>query len=210
MLLRSLTLLTCLSAMAAAQGTFEGSLSMNVRDDNGKTMPITYLMKDGKMRFEMSGAGGQGGLVIDPAGQKMLVIVDAMRMYMEMSLPQPTPGRQGRGGDRSPTVQTGRTETIAGYQCTHVTTTDDDGGSVDACVTSELGSFRMFTGGDPMQPPREAGWSSGLGPNSFPLKVQKGDNVLLLVTKVERKTLEGSLFSAPAGYRKFAMPGRGG
>jgi hypothetical protein len=202
-----LALMTFTTAGTGAQGTFEGALSMTVRDDDGKATPVNYLIKGGKIRFQMAGEGAQGGLVLDPAGQKMLIIIDEMKMYMEMALPQPPTGREGRGSGRSGAAR-GRTETIAGYQCTHVTTTDDDGATVDSCVTSELGTFRMFLAGDGMQPPQEAGWSQGLG-GSFPLKAQKGDQVLLEVTKIERKTLEASLFTAPAGYRKFAMPGRG-
>jgi hypothetical protein len=200
-------LMTSTAAAAVAQGTFEGALSMTVMDDDGKSVPVNYLIKGGKIRFQMTGEGASGGLVLDPAAQKMLIIIDEMKMYMEMALPQPATGRQGRGTARSGAAR-GRTETIAGYQCTHVTTTDDDGATVDSCVTSELGTFRMFLAGDAGQAPQEAGWASGLG-GSFPLKAQKGDQVVLEVTKIERKTLDASLFAAPAGYRKFAMPGRG-
>lgn len=213
MLLRSLTLLACVTATAAAAQTFEGAIGMTVMGDDGRTMPLTYLTKGGKIRFDMSAGDQKGGIVIDPAAQKMLIIMDEQKMYMEMPVPGSMPGRmgrQGRGTGRSGAARTGRTETIAGYHCEHVTTIDDDGASVDSCVTSELGSFRMFASGGPMQPPQEEGWATGLGAGSFPLKVQKGDKILVEVTKVQRQTLEASLFTAPAGYRKFAMPGRGG
>jgi hypothetical protein len=171
-------------------------------------MPINYLTKGGKIRYDMSAQGQQAGIVIDPAAQKMFIIMDAQKVYMEQNLSRPRPGREGRGTTRRDAQRTGRTETIAGYQCEHILTTDDDGASVDSCVTTELGAFRMFTGGGPMQPPREAGWASGLGAGSFPLKVQKGEKVILEVTTIEPKSLEASLFTAPDGYQKFAMPGR--
>lgn len=213
MLLRTLVLLALMTATAAAQNPFEGSIAMSVTSQDGATMPVNYMVKDGKIRFDMSQSGQMGGIVIDPAGQKMLIVIDEQRMYMEMALPPAgASGRQGRGTGRSGAAaeRTGRMEMIAGIQCEHVLTTDDDGTRVDSCVTNDLGPFRMFTAGNPMQPPREAGWAAGLGPGSFPLKVQKGEKVILEVSKVERKGLEAALFAAPAGYRKFSMPGRGG
>lgn len=212
MLLRSLVSLALVTATAPAQGVFEGAIAMTMTGDDGTAMPVTYMVKDNKIRFDVSAAGQVGGLIIDPEGQKMLFVMDAQRMYMEMPLTPPAPGRQGRAssGRAGGATRTGRTETIAGMQCEHVITTDDDGASVDSCVTNELGTFRMFSAGNPMQPPREAGWALGLGAGSFPLKVQKGEKIVMEVTKVEQKTLEASLFTAPAGYRKFNLPGRGG
>ena len=57
-----------------------------------------------------------------------------------------------------------------------------------------------------MSQPREPGWASGLGPNTFPLKVTKGDKVILEVTGVEKKTLDAALFVAPPAFNKFEMP----
>ncbi len=45
-----------------------------------------------------------------------------------------------------------------------------------------------------------------LGRDAFPLKVQRaGDNIAFEVTKVERKSLDASLFSVPDGFQKFDM-----
>jgi hypothetical protein len=212
LLLVSLLLLSLVTVPpAAAQGTFEGAVSLNVTGDDGKSMPMNYLTKGGKIRFDMSaGPGQEGAMLIDPTAQKMLMIMDTQRMYMEMDLTQPAPGRQDGAATQRPPVRTGKIETIAGYRCEHIIVTDDDGTSTDACVSSELGSFRMFVGGGPMSPPREAGWSTRLGANAFPLKVQKGEKVILEVTKVEPKSLDAALVAAPQGYQKFSRPGMRG
>ena len=97
-------------------------------------------------------------------------------------------------------------ETIAGYKCEHVTVTDDDGASVDVCVSSELGGFRMPAASNPTAPQKEAGWIAQIGSTSFPLKVQKGGKTIMAVTAIEKKTLDATLFTAPEGYQSFSMP----
>ena len=197
-------LMVCIAAPLGAQA-FEGTVTMNVVGDNGAAHPISYMLKGGKMRFDPGGA--QVSVIIDPAAQRMMVIMNAQKMYMEREFGSVSAAVQQQTGGKTPTVtRTGRMDTVAGYKCEHVTVTDDDGQSVDSCISNELGGFRMPTASNPMAPQREPGWITQLGSGAFPLKVTKGGKTVMEVTAIEKKTLDPALFTAPDGYKSFQMP----
>ncbi len=160
--------LMCIASPLAAQ-SFEGTVSMNITSDNGKTTSITYMLKDGKMRFDPGGQ--QVSVIIDPATQRMTVIMNAQKMYMERDFSSATAAVQQQAtGKRPDIVRTGKTETIAGYKCEDITVTDDDGKSVDTCISSELGGFRMPAASNPDARPQGAkrdGFGE-IGSRSFP------------------------------------------
>lgn len=198
--------LMCIASPLAAQ-SFEGTVTMNIVSADGSAHPISYMIKGGKMRFDVG--GGQMSVVLDPVAQRMMVIMNAQKMYMERDFGSTVAAVQQQVGEKHPSiVRTGKRETIAGYKCEHVTVTDDDGASVDACISSELGGFRMPAASNPMSPQKEAGWMTQLGSTSFPLKVTKGGKTIMEVTAIEKKALDAALFTAPEGYQSFAMPKR--
>jgi hypothetical protein len=206
MIRTALALAFCTSSLAAQ--TFEGAISMTITGDDGRSMPLTYKVKGGKIRYDMAGRGGQVGVIIDPGAQKMIMIMTAQRMVMEndLSVPGAAPSRPAGA---APTVnRTGRTETVAGYRCEHTIITDADGATVDVCITSEIGaSFQMPGAGNPMSQRAQPGWTSQLGRNAFPLKIQRGDKVSMEVTKIEKRTVDAALFEAPPDFQKMNMPG---
>jgi hypothetical protein len=201
----ALTLLCSASPLAAQQ--FEGTVTMNMVSDDGSSRSMSYLIKGGKMRFDPAGA--PVSVIIDPVGQHMILIMNAQKMYMERDFTGALAAMQPPGGVKTPAmVRTGKTEVVAGYKCEHITITDDDGQSVDACVSSELGGFRLPAASNPMAPQKEAGWMSQVGATSFPLKVTKGGKTIVVVSAIEKKPLDPALFAAPEGYTSFAMPRR--
>ena len=199
--------LLCIAPPLLAQ-SFEGTVSMNVTSDNGTVHAVSYMLKGGKLRFD-PGGGEQMSVIIDPGAQRMTVIMKAQKMYMERDFAGTVAAVQQQVAGRNAAVtRTGRFETIAGYKCEHVTVADDDGLQVDSCITPELGGLRLPAASNPMAPQREAGWLIQIGAHNFPLKVQKGGKVIMLVTAIEKKPLDASLFTAPEGYQAFAMPAR--
>jgi hypothetical protein len=195
-----------LPAMAAAQ-SFEGTVTMNTVSDNGSAHPMSYMIKGGKMRFDVG--SGQMSVVIDPVAQRLMVVMNAQKMYMERDFAGAVATVQQQAGVKNPNVvRTGKMETVAGYKCEHVTITEEDGSAVDACLSSELGGFRMPAASNPMSPQKEAGWITQLGATNFPLKVSKGGKVIMEVTAVEKRALDPALFAPPEGYQSFAMPKR--
>jgi hypothetical protein len=194
--------LLCIAPPLAAQG-FEGTVTMNVTSDNGTAHVMNFMLKGGKMRFDPG--GGQVSVIIDPAEQRMLVIVNAQKMYMESSFADAA-GKIDAAGKGPTIVKTGKMETVAGYKCEDVTATDDDGKSVTICMSSELGGFRMPAASNPMAPQAEAGWLAQLGGRNFPLRVKKDGKTIMEVTAIDKKALDAGLFVAPEGYQSFAMP----
>jgi len=189
----------------AAQG-FEGSVSMNITDDNGATHAMTFMLKGGKMRFDPA-PGGQVSVIIDPATQRMTVIMNAQKMYMDRDFSGAVPALPQMDSGKAPAiVKTGKFETIAGYKCEHMTLTDTDGRSVDACMSSQLGGFRLPAASNPMAPQEESGWLAALGDRQFPLKVTKAGKTVVLVTDVQKKPMDAAMFAPPDGFQSFAMP----
>jgi hypothetical protein len=186
----------------AAQG-FEGTVTMNITSDNGNAHAMTFMLKGGKTRFEPG--GGQVSVIIDPAAQRMVVIVNAQKMYMESSFADAA-AKVDAAGNGPTIVKTGKFETVAGYKCEDVTATDDDGKSVTICMSSELGGFRMPAASNPMAPQQESGWLAQLGARNFPLRVKKDGKTVMEVTAIEKKSLDAGLFVPPEGYQSFAMP----
>ena len=202
-MIRSALLLALAATTLAAQSPFEGAISMTMTGDNGKTTELTYLVKGGKMRFDVAGGRGeQVAMIIDPAEKKSLMIMTSQRMYMEQDFADAAASAAEK--DKPAEVKrTGRTETVAGYKCEHMMITESNGSTSDVCVASGLGSFMMPGGRG--GPPRGPEWQSALDNGAFPLKVQKGDKVTLEVTKIEKKTLDAALFAPPEGFQKFDM-----
>lgn len=204
-MIRPALLLTIAAATLAAQSPFEGAISMSLTGDDGKTSELAYMVKGGKIRFDVAGRGGEKmAIIVDPAEKKSLMVMFSQKMYMEQEFGA---GAEAAAEKAKPAKveRTGKTETIAGYKCEHVTVTESDGSTSDVCETTGLGTFRMPQSGGRGGPPKELGWQAALDKGGFPLKVQKGDKVTLEVTKIEKKTLDAALFAPPEGFQKFDM-----
>lgn len=167
---------------------------------------MEYQLRDGKLRFEMAeGRDGKAAMIIDPANQKMLMLMPAQKMYMERTFSGADDAAQAASG-RAKITATGKKETVAGYACEHFLITDEDGKNIDACIAHGLGSF-LRMGGNPMSgAPAAKDWSAKIGKDGFPLKATKDGSTIMEVTKIEKMSLDPSLFSAPSGWKKFEMP----
>lgn len=204
---RATVLITLTAATLAAQAPFEGAISMTVVGDNGKAQDLHYMLKGGKLRFDMTGnRGEQMAMIIDPAEKKMLMVMTSQKMYMEQEIAAAAAVEKGKPATIK---RTGKTEMIAGYRCEHVIVTENDNSSSDVCVATGLGAFRMPSGGGRGGPPKEPGWGVALADGGFPLKVQKGETVTLEVKQIEKKSLDAALFAPPEGFQKLDM-GMGG
>ena len=207
MIRKAAALFLTFTAVPLTAQSFEGTVTMNMVSDNGDAHAISYMIKGSKIRFDVG--GGMMSVIMDPVAQRMMVIMNAQKMYMERDFGRAAAAVQQQVAGKNPAVvRTGKTETIAGYKCEHVTVTDDDGASVDVCISSELGGFRMPAVSNPMAPQKEAGWMAQLGSTSFPLKVQKGGKTIIEVTAIEKKALDPALFAAPEGFQSFEIPKR--
>ncbi len=110
-------------------------------------------------------------------------------------------------------TKTGETKTINGYKCEKWNYTSNDEQGV-AWMTKDLGALKMFSGysmhgSDDNQPE----WMKEIeSEGAFPMDVNIKDNYgndqgKMEVTSVKKESLDASLFTVPAGYKKFEMPG---
>ena len=117
---------------------------------------------------------------------------------------------QTRAQSAAPTdvklTRTGKKETIAGYECEHVTVTSARE-TADICLAKGLGSYV-----NPMSAVRsgnEPAWQKQLADEGFPLKVTDATGkVAMEVTRIEKKRLDNTLFSVPEHYTRMQMPQR--
>ncbi|MEP6491856.1 MAG: DUF4412 domain-containing protein [bacterium] len=205
--LAAVALVACLPAVLGAQGAFEGVMTIRLSGGRGGGDMI-YSVKGEQLRIDLS-TGGASMYVLHDAKNENLMVMPAQKMYMEQpqsatgASPQMTPAHKA-----SDFKMTGKTETIAGHTCEHMLISSTDAAQYDACVAKGLGIFRMPTtpmGRGPAPSPEWAGIA-----NFFPLRVQKvGGEVLLEVTKIEKKSLDNSVFTVPGDYKKLDV-GRGG
>jgi hypothetical protein len=136
------------------------------------------------------------------------MVMPARRMYMELGAP--SPAEAAADAKASDVKMTGRKETVAGIECEHVLITSD-GTQFDACIAHGLGMFPAVN--NPMARGRGAeappAWQK-LGRDAFPVKVQRvGGDISFEVTKIERKSLDASLFTVPDGFQSMGGMGRG-
>jgi hypothetical protein len=192
-----------------ARAQFEGTITMQ---PSSSANAMEYSIKGDRLRIDVnSGNTKMGSVYMLATNGKMQMVMPAMHMYMDPPVSTGQAAIDARAKTKTSIKATGRMETIAGYQCEHYTITGGDG-QYDACLSKQLGTFMA-----PMSPmgARGRGAASGdvldmLGGNAFPLKIQKvGGETSFEVTKIEKKSLDDSMFSVPSDYRKVDLSAMG-
>ena len=200
--------LLLVSAVAHAQSKFEGSITMALGAPQSKT-ELTYLIRGDQLRVDVPGAIGMGGYVVSDVGKNsVMMVMPSQRAVMDLGPLQAMAAGGAAQAAKTPDIKTtGKKETIAGTECEHVVVTVS-GDQYDVCGAKGLGSF------SPMSSPMSRGNSAPpgldrLGKDFFPLRMQKvGGDVLMQVTKIEKKSLDASMFAVPEGYQKVELLGR--
>jgi hypothetical protein len=220
-----------LAAPVAAQKSFEGVIEFQSLDSHGKVRStIVQTSKGSMLRMDMadakSGEEGKGSMIVDLKTNTITILMAEEKRYMVMpmrAIPGVHPDSDSQKYGKITLESTGRTETVAGVECTiyHGTNTEPDGkvSEGDACLAKGLGLGLM----DVMA--NRPGASQSANPTMqlfrklskedlHALKVweyKKGKPVVALeATKIERKSVPSSAFEIPEGYTKFTMPSMGG
>jgi hypothetical protein len=196
-------------SVAIAQAPkFEGVVTMVIRN-NGMANEAQYSVKDGQVRMDVQTGGMQVYMLMAPADGKVVIVMPMQRMYMDQSVDamMAAAGNKAKDTKKPDLKKTGKKETIAGLECEHVTVTDDNGQAADACVTKDLGNFVLPSG--PAGRGGQPGWQNALGEGYFPLKVSINNEVAFEVVRVEKKSLDNSIFLLPDGFQKMQMPSMG-
>ncbi|HZF38075.1 MAG TPA: DUF4412 domain-containing protein [Blastocatellia bacterium] len=220
------------TSSSAPGGAFEGEITSKSMS-MGTDMEVRYAIKGTRTRMETHSL--QGGQQADVT-QTIVTLMDLSSNTQTMLFPQTKTyttmdwgemaeeavGETGKDSsiDFPKVTSTGKTETIAGITCQHWLIGD----KMDMCLAQGLGYFGGGSGGilDKVKNPamREK-FKAQLDANpefakfaeggAFPLKIGAIENgqskTIMEVTNVERKSLDDSLFTAPADYKKTEIPG---
>jgi hypothetical protein len=194
------------ASTAGAQGSFEGVVTYQM-GNSGDTWQ--YSAKGSKVRIDMSSAHMPGGVsaIMDMGAMTTTVLMTQQHMYMTMPIPQSATLPDSVHGS---VTKTG-SEVIAGVPCDDYVGTDAKGAKqATTCLAHGMGNFAQFGANNPLMrqyASRVSGFSGAMKGGGFPLKIVKEDGqTTMLATKVEKKSLDESLFSVPAGYTQMQMP----
>jgi hypothetical protein len=219
------------SAATGASGPFEGSITAKLSGGSQAT-EIRYAIKGTKARSEaLLSAGGtqMGVMLLDLSSSKQTLLIPQTKTYMTVDLNQAAESMAKSAGkeitDKNFKVSsTGKTETVAGIACEHWLIGDKQ--NTDVCLARGMGYFgfggqsgaafdllKNLPMGDKMKAQLDANpqFAKFVEGGAFPLKIAQIENgqskTILEVTRVERKSLDDSLFTVPADYKKMEIPG---
>jgi hypothetical protein len=181
-------------------GPFEGEITMTTSDDGKPERTIVFEMKGTKTRFDppQELAHGAGYAVYDAATKQIVTVSESQKMSFTMDMSRLNPAAARRGALKDAQFEkTGKTDVVAGYSCDVLKVTSSDG-SGEVCLAEGI-PFPMQ--GMTWLPKVEAG---------FPLRASGADKagkeqMHMLVTKIEKKSIDDARLQVPAGYRSIDL-----
>lgn len=194
---------------------FEGEVKLSLEggDEGEKARTFTAVVKGKKTRFDMpvDEAGGGAFAVLDLETQKMLSVVPAQKMAVEMDLKKFRESMRGflPASDDEPMNfrKTDRRATIAGHECVDWEGASKDGDTHVVCL-AELGAswFSFPTDQFPVAPDFAKEMFDGA---HVPLRVvhaEKGKRpVRMEVVSLVRMPVDDARFSVPEGFRRVDL-----
>ena len=226
----------CAAPLALAQAAgFEGVVAYKMTGKGGGA-EMTQMYKGTKSRTEISSGAQTTAMIMDTVAGTMTILMPPQKTYMVMDMKkmgQGLGGLLGRGhkdggsgsgggmpGSMPKITATGRKETIAGHECEYYVMGDK--GEMEVCSAKGLGMFMMGQspmGGAMSSVASVAAMATGsdaarlFADGFFPLKMVNTEHgkkeVVMEATRVEKKSLDASLFVPPPDYKEMKMPGFG-
>ena len=223
-----------LSPVVSAQsGAFEGVVVYKM-SGTGENAEMTQMYKGTKSRTEINSKGQSAAMIMDAATGTMTTLIPAQKMYMVMDFRkmgetlqafssgknEPNRPTAGGPGQVASIKATGRTEVVAGHTCEWYVMGEK--GDAEVCSAKGLGFFTF--GQSPLSPGAGSmGTLAALGANAdlvklfkdgfFPLKMMQNTGgkrqLVMEATRVEKKSLDPSLFVPPSDYMEMKVPGFG-
>jgi hypothetical protein len=211
-----LVLLATIQPLRAAD-SFEGTAVFDIREAGANAGRMTYSIQGTNLRLEADMKGSEGAtMILRTEEKRILMLMPDQAMYMEM--PMREDAGQATAGETAPEpVRTGKTETILGRSCEEIEVKDKDGTVTQLWVTTEVGSFMLFSG-NPMsgmpggKPAKSRGWEKVFRGSEawFPMRIvsKKGgrEEFRMEAKEIRPGKLAASMFEVPAGWQKFSMP----
>jgi hypothetical protein len=222
------------SGASSAAGAFEGAITANLFAD-AQPMEMKYWIKGSRSRIETNlsrGGREMGVMLMDSTSGSQTMLIPQTKTYMTMNWGGDGGGlkemaeKMGKAADDQPlkATSTGKTETIAGFNCEHWLMGERQ--DTDVCLAKGLGYFggggqsggvfdnlKNLAMGEKMKAQLDANpeFAKFVEGGAFPLKISQIENgqakTVMEVTSVERKPLDDSLFTVPPDYKKMEIPG---
>jgi hypothetical protein len=202
-----------LATVASALGLgFEGDVTMHVSSSHSPPEDLTFHVKGQKMRVDVPATHGeQAHALFDQSTNKITVIMDTQKMYMEID-PGAAQAQAQAGGahETAKITETGKHETVAGTDCEDWDITEASGKHASVCIAKGIAFFDFGGGMRPGGTMSTTAWIEELrAKKAFPLKAVETDATgkelsRMEVTKIEKKSLDDSLFAIPTGYRSMS------
>jgi len=219
-------------AVASGGGAFEGAITAKMFTGD-QPIEIRYAIKGARTRIETQlsrGSAQMGVMLMDMSSSTQTMLIPQTKTYMTMNwgeMAEKMAKGKDTSGDFPKVTSTGKTETVAGLTCQHWLVGDEQ--NMDVCMAKGLGYFggggqsggifdqlKNLALGEKIKAqiaanPEFAKFVEG---GAFPLKIAQIENgqskTMMEVTGVERKSLDDSLFTVPADYKKMEIPGMPG
>jgi Domain of unknown function (DUF4412) len=224
------------SSSAPGGGEFEGQITSKMFLGD-KTMETRYAIKGARNRIETHFPQDSAEarlmqtsvILMDLSSGTVTMLFPQTKTYLTTIEGEMAEEMTKGDGKDSPldfpkVTSTGKTETVAGITCEHWLIGDN----ADACMAKGLGYFGGGGSSGILSKlknlalrekikakidtnPEFAKFIEG---GAFPLKMAQIENgqskTIMEVTSIERKSLDDSLFSVPADYKKSEIPGMPG
>ena len=214
----------------AGSGNFEGAISMAMTGVVSQPATITYYIKGQHARVETSISGHSQPdsiMLWDASSGKITTLLVQQKSYMTMDrnamqAQADAHSNSSPGAHAFPKItDTGKQETVAGYPCHDWVVGDKQ--DIELCLAKGLGDMGFGQPG-----PSQGLLGRLLSPNksaeaaahpelakmteggAFPLKMTMTEDgktkMKMEATSIDRKTIDDSLFTIPAGYSEFKAP----
>jgi hypothetical protein len=202
-----LAVLVALPACKKGLGSgFEGEITLKTtRAGNAQDMLVKA--KQDKLRFDMTAGGQSTSAIFDPTQNKVFMVMDAQKAYMEVDFSSPSAPQANVDAKAASAEKTGTKENIAGIDCEDWTVKDPSGKHTEVCLADGLAFFDL----DGVKGGGQSAFSKQLrDKKQFPLKSVDFDAGGKEVsrteaTKIEKKKLDDSVFKVPSDYTKMTL-----
>lgn len=224
------------SSSARVGEAFEGEVTSKMFIGD-KMMETRYAIKGTRNRIETNFPQESAGArllqtsvtLMDLSSGTTTMLIPQTKTYLTMNWAEMA-DEMGKVAEKDSPIDfpkvtsTGKTETIAGYNCEHWLIGD----KTDVCMAKGLGYFGGGGSGDILgklknlalrekikaQLDTNPEFAKFVEGGAFPLKMAQIENgqskTIMEVTGIERKSLDDSLFTVPADYKKTEIPGMPG
>ena len=191
---------------------FEGKVDFTLNTPRGASQ-MGYSIKGDKIRIDLVGQKGMGGMIFEPAKKQTTVLMPEQKMYMTMEMPDvQAQAAEAKAGDVT-LEKTGQKEKILGFDAEKFISTYQ-GSATELWLAEGIGTFMAPNQRNPMgrgAGPAPQGWEKALaGQELFPLRVvSKGkdgkESFRMEATAINKQALPDTLFTPPADFQKFDM-----